>query len=114
MSIKTSKKARAPQQKRKPAEAPTAPADQVAAPARLTKPEQLRQLLERQEGASLAEICAAFGWLPHSARAALSRLRKEGATIERAKLAADGPSERPAEIRYRIAAPGDGNAEAAQ
>jgi hypothetical protein len=40
-------------------------------------------LLARPSGASMAEIGAATGWLPHSTRAVLSRLRKEGHVIER-------------------------------
>ncbi len=43
----------------------------------------LRQLLERDDGASLAEICSATGWQVHSARAALTGLRKGGTTVER-------------------------------
>ena len=35
-------------------------------------------LLARETGASLAEIVAATGWLPHTSRAALSRLRSTG------------------------------------
>jgi len=42
-------------------------------------------LLERQEGATLDEMVAATGWLPHTARAALTGLKKKGQTIERSK-----------------------------
>jgi hypothetical protein len=35
-------------------------------------------LLRRQEGASLADLVAATGWLPHTTRAALTRLRQAG------------------------------------
>jgi hypothetical protein len=35
-------------------------------------------LLQRQEGASLADLVAATGWLPHTTRAALTRLRQAG------------------------------------
>ena len=44
---------------------------------------QLRKLLLRKGGATIAQIEAAFGWQPHSARAAISGLRKAGDTIER-------------------------------
>jgi hypothetical protein len=40
-------------------------------------------LLSRQQGACLAEIMQATGWLPHTTRAALTGLRQRGCTIER-------------------------------
>jgi len=61
-----------------------------------TRPDQLLALLQRQDGASLADITAATGWLPHSARAALTGLRKKGVTIDKRK--ADGVT------RYFVAA----------
>lgn len=42
-------------------------------------------LLERSEGAALADIVAATGWQVHSARAALTGLRKKGHSIEKSK-----------------------------
>ena len=48
-----------------------------------TKIETVRQMLSAPEGASLGQICAATGWQAHSARAALSGLRKAGHTIVR-------------------------------
>lgn len=45
-------------------------------------------LLRRVGGASLSEITDESGWLPHTARAALTGLRKAGYTIEKDK--ADG------------------------
>ncbi|KKC25456.1 DUF3489 domain-containing protein [Sphingomonas sp. SRS2] len=47
------------------------------------KRDQVIALMKRREGASLAEITEATGWLPHSARAALSGLRKKGYEISR-------------------------------
>ena len=44
---------------------------------------QLRKLLCRKSGATIAQIRNALGWQPHTARAAISRLRKVGAEIER-------------------------------
>ena len=44
---------------------------------------QLRRLLRRKSGASIAELQEKFGWQPHTARAAISGLRKGGETIER-------------------------------
>ncbi len=48
-----------------------------------TKTDRVPTLLRRPAGARLADICKATGWQQHSARAALSMLRKKGATIER-------------------------------
>ena len=42
-------------------------------------------LLQRQGGASIGDLMAATGWLPHSTRAALSGLRKTGVAIERSQ-----------------------------
>jgi Fic family protein len=44
---------------------------------------QLRRLLDRKSGATLPQIQAASSWQPHTARAAISRLRKTGVKIER-------------------------------
>jgi len=38
-------------------------------------------LLERPGGATLAELVAATGWLPHTTRAALTGLRKRGYAV---------------------------------
>jgi len=48
-----------------------------------SRPEQLRKLLRRKSGASIAELQEIFGWQPHTARAAISGLRKAGEAIER-------------------------------
>ena len=42
-------------------------------------------LLRREQGATLAELIEATGWLPHTTRAALTGLRKKGHVIERSK-----------------------------
>jgi DNA-binding transcriptional regulator PaaX len=42
-------------------------------------------LLRRDDGATLAELVAATGWLPHSTRAALTGLRKKGHVLEKSK-----------------------------
>jgi hypothetical protein len=44
------------------------------------------ELLRRTDGASLPEITAATGWLPHSARAMLTGLRKKGFGIGKGKV----------------------------
>jgi hypothetical protein len=54
-------------------------------PATPGKIDQVIALLKRSEGATLAEITAITGWQPHSARAALTGLRKKGHSIERSK-----------------------------
>jgi Protein of unknown function (DUF3489). len=42
-------------------------------------------LLQREEGATLDEMIAATGWLPHTTRAALTGLRKKGHVIAKDK-----------------------------
>ncbi len=49
------------------------------------KAETILALLERPEGAPLADLERATGWQPHSIRAALTGLRKRGITITRSK-----------------------------
>jgi hypothetical protein len=49
---------------------------------RPTKRAMVIALLEREEGARLGALVAATGWLPHTARAALTGLRKSGIAIE--------------------------------
>lgn len=58
-----------------------------------TKRSLLQQLLSRPEGACLSDITTTTGWQPHTARAALTGLRKRGLNIDRQKV--DGVS------RYR-------------
>jgi hypothetical protein len=61
--------------------APAAP----VAPAAPSKISEVIALLHCKEGATLAELVAATGWLPHTTRAALTGLRKKGHNIEKAK-----------------------------
>jgi len=42
-------------------------------------------LLSRQQGATLAELIDATGWLPHTTRAALTGLRKKGHNLAKGK-----------------------------
>ena len=65
-------------------------------PAPGTKNAAVIALLEREKGATLAELIAATSWLPHTTRAALTGLRKKGHAIERTK--------RGEETCYRIVA----------
>lgn len=53
--------------------------------ATVSKREVVLDLLGREDGATLAELVEATGWLPHSTRAALTDLRKKGHSIERSK-----------------------------
>ena len=46
-----------------------------------TKIAQVIELLQRCDGATLAELVAATGWLPHTTRAALTGLRKRGYAV---------------------------------
>jgi hypothetical protein len=47
---------------------------------------QVIALLERTEGASLEEMVAVTGWLPHTTRAALTGLRKKHYEITRTSV----------------------------
>ena len=61
-----------------------------------SKVSQVLNLLRRPAGASIEELIAATGWLPHTTRAALTGLRKKGHLVERSRI--DGES------RYAITA----------
>ena len=50
-----------------------------------TKSVAVIALLSRQDGATLDEMIAATGWLPHTTRAALTGLKKKGHVIVRSK-----------------------------
>jgi hypothetical protein len=50
-------------------------------PRRGTKIAQVIELLQGSDGATLAELVANTGWLPHTARAALTGLRKRGYAV---------------------------------
>ena len=60
-----------------------------------TKQALLINLLKRKKGATIEAIVETLEWLPHTVRAALTRLRQRGYRIERVRK--DGVS------RYRIA-----------
>ncbi len=60
-----------------------------------TKQALLIDLLKRKKGATIEAIVETLDWLPHTVRAALTRLRQQGLAIERIRH--DGVS------RYRIA-----------
>jgi hypothetical protein len=52
---------------------------------RVTQAGTVLALLAREEGATLADLIAATGWLPHTTRAALTGLRKKGHVLEKSK-----------------------------
>lgn len=79
-----------PQQSGEPAVS-AEPAESHPMP-RVNQPSQLRpgsklamvvDLMRTVDGASISSLMEATGWLPHSARAALTGLRKRGLTIEK-------------------------------
>ena len=48
-----------------------------------TKQAPIAGLLARDQGATLDELIAATGWLPHTTRAALTGLRRKGCALEK-------------------------------
>ena len=70
-----------------PAEPAAAVADNLPATDRApgTKQALVLGLLQRKQGASLAELVAATSWLPHTTRAALTRLRQGGHDLHKEK-----------------------------
>lgn len=51
-----------------------------------SKTARVLALLQRPEGATLEEMVAATGWLPHTTRAALTGLKKKGHAITSEKV----------------------------
>jgi hypothetical protein len=68
---------------RKAANNPVQPAAAGKAP---SKQECLAALLVRDEGATLDQMIAATGWLPHTTRAAMTGLRRKGYVIDSDKV----------------------------
>ena len=66
-------------------------------PRRTTKRDRLVRLLKAGSGRDIATLSRDLGWLPHTTRAALTRLRKVGYAIEKLPPQKNGGS------RYRIA-----------
>ncbi len=54
--------------------------------AKVTKRDQLVTLLVRDEGATLDQMIALTGWLPHTTRAALTGLKKLGYAVDSDKI----------------------------
>ena len=57
-------------------------------PKRPSKSTLVLDLLTREQGATIEQLVAATGWLPHTTRAALTSLRKKGHAVTSEK--ADG------------------------
>ncbi len=68
-------------------------------PLKETKSAAIRRLLARKSGATLSSLQKATGWQPHSVRAALSTLRKDGYTIDKLPAKTDGGA-----VAYHITA----------
>jgi hypothetical protein len=66
-------------------------------PRRSTKRDRLVRLLKAKSGREIAALSRELGWLPHTTRAALTRLRQAGYAIEKLPRRKNGGS------RYRIA-----------
>ena len=66
----------------------------ATAPRSSSKSAAVVELLRRPDGAALDELTVVTGWQKHTARAALTGLKKKGHTIERTKEGAVS--------RYRI------------
>ena len=49
-----------------------------------TKQSKLADMLRRKDGATISQIMKAFSWQPHTARAAISGLKKRGERVESA------------------------------
>ena len=70
----------------KPVAATTAPSALPPAGKPLSKQAQLIALLVRDAGATLDQMIAVTGWLPHTTRAAMTGLKKKGYTISSDKI----------------------------
>ena len=86
---KTSKKASATVRKSSKGKTPVSKTQAVAPaqkPKASSKQQQLVWLLLRDEGATLDQMIAATGWLPHTTRAALTGLKKKGYSLSSDKI----------------------------
>nr|WP_238484225.1 DUF3489 domain-containing protein [Oricola indica] len=69
--------------KRKPRAAAKQKSAETGKPAAKTKKDQLVALLSKPNGARISVIVERLGWQPHTVRAALSGLRKQGIEVAR-------------------------------
>ncbi|MFZ5745768.1 MAG: DUF3489 domain-containing protein [Pseudomonadota bacterium] len=82
---------------RKMAREPQTAVTAEPSPKAQTKADRVLGLLSRSEGATLNQLVTATAWLPHTARAALTGLKKKGHAITSDKVQG-------AQRVYRIAA----------
>lgn len=76
----------------------SAEADATPTPTkRESKADLVLGLVQRPEGATIDQLVAATGWLPHTTRAALTGLKKKGHVVTSEKLEGQGRV-------YRVAA----------
>jgi predicted ArsR family transcriptional regulator len=68
------------------------------APPKTTKSDQLKTLLAKPGGVTVADLSEKLGWQSHTTRAALTRLKQSGLSVERLD-----PKEGSRQSRYRIA-----------
>ena len=61
-----------------------------APPRAESKTGRVLAFLQRPDGATLDELVAATGWLPHTTRAALTGLRKKGHAVQRTVIDGQG------------------------
>lgn len=71
-----------------PASTPTPKVDPKSAKAS-SKTSLVLQMLHRPEGATIAQLVATTGWLPHTTRAALTGLKKKGHQVTSEKTEGD-------------------------
>jgi Protein of unknown function (DUF3489) len=66
-----------------PAPEPTAKPTPQNAPKPKTKKARLIELLKADEGVTVPDIAKTMGWLPHTTRAALTGLKKDGIAVQK-------------------------------
>lgn len=86
-----------------PAPEPTAKPAPKSEPKPHTKKARLIELLNADEGVTVPDLAQALGWLPHTTRAALTGLKKDGIAVQ--KLS---PHEGSRSSRYTLA-PAEGS-----
>ena len=89
-STKVSARKSAPDQSRKAKKSAGSGAEHPAGTPAEDRPAETKQarvvaMLQRDGGASVAELAGAMGWLPHTTRAALTRLRQSGHELAKDK-----------------------------
>ena len=68
------------------ADSESEPTPSARAPNAPSKQQQLAALVVRDEGATVDQMIAVTGWLPHTTRAALTGLKKKGYAISSDKV----------------------------